>query len=262
MELETSRKALENLGPMTIALIATYPKMSQILQELAEGTNIRVLNIYASFDEAVVAAKKIENEVDVILTRGGTGHRIKESVSIPVISIPITPFDLMLSVSALPPHIKKVAFVNYQRSIFGAYQIANLFGKEMRQYQFIDKNDLLQVAKRAKEDGCDIFLGGAEGVANAKAVGMEAVEIVSGKEAVYQALVETIGIIDAKREEKKRSARLKSAFDALAEGICVADEEGKISVFNPAAIRMFGLSGQDLIGKNILDTPVGSSRFP
>lgn len=259
MPLEMSKKTLAVFEPMVIAMIATYPKMNQILQELVEGTGIRVVNIYASFNDAVEEAKKIEDKVDVILTRGGTGHYIKKNVSVPVISIPITPFDLLLSVSLLPLHFKKIAFVNYQRAIFGVERIAQLFGKEILQYSFLDKEDLRQVAEKAKADGCDVFLGGAEGVANARALGMEALEITSGKEAVFQALVEAAGILNVKREEKKHSARLKSAFDALAEGICVADEDGKISVFNPAAVRIFGLNGQELIGKNIHDTPVGTS---
>lgn len=258
MRLQISRKALEVSEPVSVALIATYPQMTQILGNLVEGSNIKFMNIHASFDDAVTHAKKIEHEVDVILTRGGTGHYIKESVSVPVVSVPITPFDLLLSVSALSPQVRRVAFVNYQRPIFGVESIERLCGKEIIQYQFQNKEDLLRVASEAKADGCDYFLGGAEGAANARSIGMEATEIVSGEEAIYQALVEVIEIVNASREERKRSARLHSAFDSLTEGICVTDERGKISVFNPAATRIFGLSGQSLIGRNIRETPIGA----
>ena len=261
MELQTSKNSLEINEPITIALIATYPKMARILEELTDGMDITILNIYASFDEAAAAAREIAHKVDVILTRGGTGYCIKKNVSIPVISVPITPFDLLSSVMALPPHVHKVAFVNYQRAIFGADKIEAFCGKEIVQYQFQDKQDLREIASRAKADGCDVFLGGAEGVANACACGMEAVEITSGMEAMYQALAEAIDIVNANREEKKRSARLKSAFDALAEGICVADEKGQISVFNPAAVRIFGTGRQSIIGRNIHETPVGPSAI-
>ncbi len=256
MELTTSRRALETKEPITIALIATYPEMSRALAELIEGTNIQMLDIYASFEQAALMAQDIESKVDVILTRGGTGRFIKDVAAIPVISIPITPFDLMISVSRLGPEVKKIAFANYQRAIFGTESIEHLFQKRIIQYQFTDRDELGQAVLQAKEDGCQVFIGGAEGTACAMAQGLEGIEIVSGREAIFQALTEAIEVVRVKREEKKHFARLKSAFDSLAEGICIVDEYGKISVFNPAAAHIFRLGNQNVIGSDIHDVPV------
>ena len=102
MELNSARNVLQESGAMKVALIATYPEMSRILQELVQGTKIEILDIYASFADAAEKAKAIEHDVDAILTRGGTGYQVKQSVSIPVISNPISPFDLFVSVTNLP----------------------------------------------------------------------------------------------------------------------------------------------------------------
>ncbi len=250
-------QSIDNKEPIAIALIATYPEMTRVLAQLVEGTNIRLLNIYAAFEQAALEAKKIESKVDVILTRGGTGHFIKEAVSIPVISIPITPFDLSLSVSRLPSEVKRIGFVNYRRAIFGTEKIENLYQKEIRQYQFCSRTELQQAALQAKQDGCQVFFGGAEGVSYAKKLGMESEEIISGSEAIYQALAEAVDLVRVKREERKQYIRLKIAFDSLAEGICITDEQGKISVFNPAAIRIFRLRDGDAIGQDIHDISAG-----
>lgn len=242
---------------LTIALIATYPEMSKRLAEMVEGTKIKLVNIYASFEQAMEEAKKIENEVDIILTRGGTGHMIKTAVSIPVISIPITPFDLTVSVSGLPPEVHRVAFVNYQRPIYGTDTIERLFHKEIRQYQFTDKADLQQTAVAAKADACEVVIGGAEGISYARSLGIQGVEIESGQEAIFQALSEAVELIRVKREERKQATRLRAAFNALAEGICIADECGEISVFNPAAMRIFRLEDTEVVGRNIRDVALG-----
>lgn len=257
MDLATSRKALMTSEKITVALIATYPAMSRATAQLVEGTNIQLLDIYASFEQAAEEAKRIEAEVDVILTRGGTGRFVKNAASIPVISIPITPFDLTLSVSDLPAEYKRVAFCNYQRAIFGTEQIGELFGKKIFQYLFTNQAELRQAANEAKADGCQVFIGGAEGISYARELGMEGIEIVSGREAIYQALTEAIAIIQVKREERKQSTRLKIAFDSLAEGICITDERGTISVFNPAAAGIFKLNHQQLVGENIHDISIG-----
>ena len=257
MDLTTSRNALASTEHFTVALIATYPEMSKRLSELLHGTNIELMDIYASFEKAAAVAKELENQVDIILTRGGTGHYIKQAASIPVISIPITPFDLMLSVSKLPPEIERVAFINYQRAIFGTNQIEKMFHKRIFQYQFTNNEELRQTAAQAKADGCQVFIGGAEGVSYARNLGLNGIEIVSGQEAVFQAMTEAVEIIRVKREEQKQSARLQRAFDTLAEGICIADEQGKIKIFNPAAAHIFRVEADQVIGKNLRETPIG-----
>lgn len=257
MDLITSRRALSTAEHFTIALIATYPEMSRTLSDLLQGTNIDLVDIYASFERAVTAAREVESRVDVILTRGGTGQYIKQVASIPVISIPISPFDLMISVSQLSPEVERIAFINYQRAIFGTQQIEQLFHKQIFQYQFTNNEELRQTAVQAKADGCQMFIGGAEGVSYAKQLGLDGIEIVSGQEAIFQAVSEAAEIIRIKREEQKQAARLTRAFDILAEGICIADEQGKIKVFNPAAARLFHMEVGQAIGKHLKDVQVG-----
>ena len=76
-----------------MALIATYPKMSEAFLKLTKDReDIEAYNIHASFERAVEAAKELEGKVDVILSRGGTAAYIKNAVDAPVVFIPITPF--------------------------------------------------------------------------------------------------------------------------------------------------------------------------
>lgn len=243
--------------PISLALIATYPEMSEVLAKLVEGTNIQLIDVYAAFEQAALTARELENQVDIILTRGGTGHFIKQAVSVPVISIPITPFDLTLSVAQLSPKVERVGLVNYQRPIFGTEKIESLYQKKIFQYQFYNREDLRHAIQQAKQDGCQVLFGGAEGISYAKELGMEGIEIISGKEAIYQALTEAVDLVRVKREERKRFTRLRIAIGSLSEGICITDEHGKISVFNPAAARIFQLENGDMIGQDINQVPVG-----
>ncbi|MBQ6274598.1 MAG: sigma 54-interacting transcriptional regulator [Oscillospiraceae bacterium] len=261
MQNRSTRSSLSVSEPMTVAIIATYPKLSSMLKNLVKGTNITIIDIYASFDDAVQEARRIADKVDIIISKGGTGKYIKDNVPIPVVLVPISPFDLLSTLRTLPEKSGKVAFVNYQRPIFETEQVAAICGREIVQYQFHNHQDLEQLAAQVKADGCTVYVGGAEGVKNAALVDLPAVEIEIGEESAYRVMQEAVDVIQNAREEKKRALRLRRAFDALAEGICVADEEGKISVFNPALARMFGMSRRSLVGQSIYDTPVGSSAI-
>ena len=106
-----------------MALIATYPRMADIFLQLTEKQeNIAAASVYASFERAVEIAKNMEaaGEADVILSRGGTAAQIKNAVDLPVVFIPITPFDAIQVIHHLEPRDKKIAFIHYMKMSTGS----------------------------------------------------------------------------------------------------------------------------------------------
>ena len=130
MQTLNTRNTLSVSEPMTVAIIATYPKLSSMLKNLVKGTNITLIDIYASFDDAVQEARRIADKVDIIISKGGTGQYIKDNVPIPVVLVPISPFDLLSTIRTLPEKTGKVAFINYQRPIFETEQVAAICERE------------------------------------------------------------------------------------------------------------------------------------
>jgi predicted Fe-Mo cluster-binding NifX family protein len=217
---------------INLAMIATYPELSRVLAEITKGMNIRLNNIFASFKEAAALAGEIEDKPDIILSRGGTAQYIKDAVSIPVISIPITPFDLASSISSLPEKYKEIAFLNYHRKLFGVRDIERMFSKRIREYTFANRTDIADAVKDAKEKGVEVVVGGDLGAHMATELGMVGVEIFSGREAVYQSLMEAMELIRVQRIERARHVRIKVAFDSIAEGIVIADENKAVTICN------------------------------
>ena len=67
-----------------LALIATYPKMSEIFMRIADSDGIQAYNVSASFNDAVRFAKELEPKVDAILSRGATANYIQKNVHVPL----------------------------------------------------------------------------------------------------------------------------------------------------------------------------------
>lgn len=249
---------ITDMKEISIALIATYPEMQKILSELVDNTPLKLTCIHAQFEEAAAIAQSMEDEIDVILSRGGTGHFIMNAVSsIPVILIPISPFDLSISVSRLPADIKKVGFFNYARSILGAEQIETLYNKEIHQYPFFNDKTLKENVIAAKKDGCQVVFGGSTGCSYANEAGIQGIEIVSGHESIYQSLLSAIDVVKAKQEERKQAIRLRAAFDSLQEGIVVNDEHGSFTLFNSTAKNLFHVDEETVNTENITTISVG-----
>jgi len=232
------------MGEMVkMALIATYPQMADIFLELTkQREEIQAYSVYASFERAVEVAKEMERkgEVDVILSRGGTAAQIKNAVDVPVVFIPITPFDVIKIVHQLPPDVKEVALIHYMKNVYGIQDIAQMYGIEIHEYSFINYLDIEQAVTDAYNNGIRTIIGGEVAVRLAEGKGMTGHQLSAGKEAVDRAIEEVMGILGEKRKEHDKALQLKAAYDSLNEGIVVTDENHKVVVFNKMSERIFG----------------------
>lgn len=256
MDMDTSNSFCSKTN---VAYVGAYVETSKKILEIInkEKMNISITNIISSFNDAGIEAKKLEDKVDVIITRGSTIYHIKDSVSVPVISIPISPFDLMVSIQKLPKEIEKIAFFNYERNLYGIEEIERLLSKSIVQYTFNTYNDIVDHIADVRSRGIKAVIGGGRAAKLAIESGLLSVETDAGEEAIFQSLQEAVKIADIKKKEKESSVRLQSAFDSLVEGIVVTDEGQNILVCNPVTERIFSINKNHAIGKNAVDLGLG-----
>lgn len=245
-----------------MALIATYPRMADIFLQLTEKQeNIAAASVYASFERAVEIAKDMEaaGEADVILSRGGTAAQIKNAVDLPVVFIPITPFDAVQVIHSLGPSEKRIAFIHYMKNVYGIQDIAKMYGIEIREYSFLNYFDIKDAVTDAYEDGIRTVIGGEVAVQIAQSMEMKGYQLGAGKEAVERAIEQAITVLYEKRKEQNRAMQSKAAYDSLKEGIVVTDEARRIVIMNPVACRLFekrykigDVAGKDIINEKCL----------
>ena len=242
-----------------MTLIATYPKMAEIFLHLTEGhENIEAASIYASFERAVEIAKDVEakGEADVILSRGGTAAQIQAAVDIPVVFIPITPFDVIQIVHNLPKEIKEIAFIHYMKNVYGIQKIAKMYDVRITEYSFINYFDIEDAVNDAHKKGIDCVIGGEVAVRIAKRLGLQGYQVSGGNEPVERTIQESVSVVNEKRKEQNRAMQSNAAYNALKEGIIVTDEKRRIVVLNPVARKIFGnrykpgdMAGDDIINE-------------
>lgn len=241
-----------------MALIATYPSMAEIFLRLASGReNVVARSEYASFERAVEIAKNLvrQGEVDVILSRGGTAAQIKNAVNVPVVFIPITPFDVIKIVHQLDKDVKETAFIHYMKNVYGIQEIAQMYGIKIHEYSFINYFDIENAVKDAYDKGIRTIIGGEVAVRIAKGLGITGYQVSAGEQAVDRAIEESISMLYEKRKEQYKSVQLKAAYDSLKEGVVVTDDENRIVVLNPIAQKLFDHSYQvgDIAGNDIIN---------
>ena len=223
-----------------MALIGTYPKLAEIFLNLTDNReDIVAYSVYASFEEAVKNAQKMEDQLDIILSRGATAEYIRRGVHIPVLSIPITPFDVIKVLFDMNPMPEQVALIHYRKHVRDVQAIAQMFHVRIEEYAFLSREDIAKAVDDAYEKGIRTLIGGHVAVGMAIKKGMKAVELSAGEEAVERSIEEAISMLNQVRREQKRTTRVRAAVNAMVEGIVVTDERQKVVLVNRAADNIF-----------------------
>jgi len=227
----------------------------KIIHEL--GLNHKFDLYLARLNRGIRLAKKLQNEdVDVIVCRGGTAKLIIESqVNIPVVEIPITGQDLAQvfheskKITGLPN--PKVAILAYSNMVNDIEVLSNILDIQLTIYPLTTVEDIpAKIAVVAATDA-NIVVGGIKTILLAAKQGLRNHLIRSGDFSIRGALLEAQKIALGRKIEKEKAQEFKALVDYSSEGIISINHERIIKVFNPTAERLLNRSAKELLGQKI-----------
>ncbi|WP_174614670.1 PrpR N-terminal domain-containing protein [Virgibacillus ihumii] len=172
-------------------LIAPYQGLAETAKKMDVPDEIELDVTIANLEEGVRVAKLAEKQgYELIISRGGTASMIQEVVSLPVVHIDITGYD-MLRVFTLIRGIKHgVALVGYANISQGAATICNILEFDVKMITIQSRNEVRGNLEKLKQQGYTVVIGDVITVQVAEQVGLRGVLITSGREAVTDALEE------------------------------------------------------------------------
>jgi PAS domain S-box-containing protein len=133
----------------------------------------------------------------------------------------------------------------------GISDIEKIFSIRIREYTFNSEPEFEAGIRDAKSRGVKLALGGIFVKHYAPAHGLEGILVECGEEAVFRSVREALNVARVRQLERSRAARIKVVLDSIAEGIIVTDEKNIISIYNPAAEKIFRIPSEDVIGEYV-----------
>lgn len=173
-----------------VHMIAPYEAMVPIIQEcipLFPQLDIQ----YAVGDlqkGAELAASAQNNGAEVIISRGGTAQLIKAAVSIPVIDVHLSGYDMIRSLTLASQFNGKTAIVGFSNITSGAQSIIDLMDLPLKVYTIHSSEDVARLLLELKAAGYRQVVGDVITVHTAEAYGLKGLLIHSGKESIMRAL--------------------------------------------------------------------------
>ncbi len=236
-----------------IALVASNDKIFEYAREVVIQNGYDAVIQYGELEGAIQIVQNILDQKDfrVFVSRGGTARLLREHFNLPIVEIVVSGNDILETLYPYAKSGKKIAIIGFDNVISGAEHIAGILGIDILYLETRSSTEVQNAIQTAREWGMDLIVGDHHIARCATDLGLAAVRIDSGREAVRLAFEEAARLYSATVSERLENHRYTTIMESIEEGVIAIDENGLITVFNPGAEKIWNTSEQDAIGKPI-----------
>jgi propionate catabolism operon transcriptional regulator len=223
----------------------------EIAGEYVERADLRIVS--HGFEDAV---REIESagagRPDVVIAGGSNGAYLKTRVSVPVVRINPTGFDVMHALARARRDGARVALITHGdtpdevRRFTAAYALDVTFAS----YQSVQ--DAESVVLDLSDRGIDVVVGPGLVTDLAANAGMGAVFLYS-RASVRAGFDTALEVAQATRRESVRRQRLDNLLQHLRDGVVALDAQGRVEVMNQRLAGVLGIDAAKATGRTLLD---------
>ncbi len=249
-----------------IGVVSTYPELSTLMLKLAGEMNLNLVSKEGVLEKGVSMAFQLEREgVDVIIGRGVTGKMIVNAVSLPVVNIEVTSFDILQALNSAKTLGKRVAYLGHGVHDFthDFQTIVNILNIDVNCYPYHNLDEMEKQVAQILELKYDVVVSTGLCIYEmAKESGINAVLVTSGYDAIYGSITRALELVQGIQKDQQRSERFRSILELTSDGILILDEKNRLSFMNPSAEKLLAMDARPILGQHINDLRESSSLGP
>lgn len=243
-----------------IGIFISTLSIGEELQQIAKEQQDIFRLSYKSLEDAIPVGKQLEQEgVEVIVSRRGTAHLLRENLHIPVLSFPQSPLSILTSIKnaaaridQIPGKKKKVFMPNFRNEISGLKIVEEFLDIEFTQGVYFDSASLRQIIFSAAEKGFQAVVGGTVTMGLTIECGLVFQELITPKENIIETIENAKSAALSSREEKETAQCYQSIMDLASDGIISIDAKGNLTTINKKAKELFNVGSQSVLGSPVL----------
>ena len=229
---------------MKILFIAPYLDLVKTAEETLKDSPYQIKIMLGDLEKGLQIAhdELARNQVDVIVSRGGTASLLRQNLQIPVFEIDVTAFDLLRVVY---PHVKRgsrVAVVGYENVVSGARSLADILGVELGYFLVRHREKIDAVLDRVRQWKADILIGDTISSTTAKERNINFDLVRSGPEAILATVESAARFYAHMHDGIVRSNRLHTILEHTDKAVIYLDSDDRIEIINEQAEKILGVS--------------------
>jgi transcriptional regulator with PAS, ATPase and Fis domain len=234
-----------------IGIFASSHSLIDRVQALAAKQPDQIfINTHGLDDAIPPALEMVRNGVEVIISRRGTAHLLRENLRIPVLSFPHRSLDILTSLTQAKEEGNKILLPVFRHKLGGFEILEDLLHITLVQHIYTDKAGLIQAVARGRDEGCDVVVGGNVTQQSAEALGLKFVEIRTSEEDITATIENAKSVTIAARDQKAAALRYHAIIDAASDGLIAVNESGRITAINETAAALLKLDKAATLGSH------------
>lgn len=206
----------ENMRSLMLELAAQYPdiELTVFVGDLQQGVELAKRNFY--------------NDYDAIISRGGTATLLRERLDLPVIEIPILPFDILCAMK-LAEHVSDhYAIIGFPNITANAKTLCQMLQYKIDIYSIQNAGEVEQTLLAIREKGTQAILCDMVAHTTAARLGLDVVLITSGAESIRAAFEEALRLYRNYQNLREENRFLRSLIWNQINQTVVFNEKGEL----------------------------------
>lgn len=228
---------------LKVLMILPYPELKKQVEDIYEknGKNSGL--------DVDIRSKKAEElgqildlgEYDVLIGRGHSARILKEMNSTySVVDIPVTGYDVLRAIEEARNQFQSRQIALFLSDVHNHDEqvLSSVSGITIHTFGVQDIRDMENTMLYIKERGYDTVIGGYSAKVSAEKIGLPAVMIKTGEEAIIQAFHEAQNMVTSIEKERERAKLYQTITQASKEGILYVDEAGMVDMINKRGLQI------------------------
>lgn len=218
------------INNINILAIAPYESMGVSLKNVAtQYDNIKISVFVGDLEEgALIAKRKFYNNYDAIISRGGTASLLKKLLDIPVVEIPVTANDILVSLKLVNANSKKVAIIGFSNIVESAISLKSIVDFNFDLYPIQSEEELKTTLIEIEDIGYDTILCDYISFKTAKNYNFSVFLINSGEHSLCSAIMETIRLCENHYKLRDENRFIRKILWNKVIKIAVFNQDGKL----------------------------------
>ena len=214
--------------PIRVLGIAPYEAMKTLMSNLAEEYPQMDLTLFVGDRELglEIARANFHGNYDVVISRGDTAAMLRRDLSLPVVEIEVSMYDLLCALKLAGGSDGRAAFITAASITESVRRLCEVMGNGMDIYTY-DTQDMVEpILRELQQNGCRAVLCDALANTTAKRLGMNAFLVTSSVESIRKAFDQALLICGSQQRLREENLFLRELIQGQISQTVVFDQSG------------------------------------
>ena len=226
------------------------------LRELAEpaihqfSNRAEITSIDASFDETLTIARQLieNNQVDVFVSAGSNAVILREYLQIPVVTIEVSGYDLLRSLTEAKQYGKKVGVISFKGALPPLQEFASLLNLDLYELHYQSPDEAICCIDLLEKKQVDVIIGSSLIFDLSTKKNLNSI-LTYSLDSIHNAFNQALEVCRIKKLESDRFFQINNILQTLPEAVVAVDIDERITAINAKMQAIISPSNHNIYGK-------------